>query len=173
MYYSFWNAILNDWHSIIPSFLYVQVLLDFIRQINDANGYVILFYQTEISMQSHVYGRKDSNWWFRFPFFQFNFVFRPMEVQRERYGPALYTLTKLVLAIRLYLHLSLARYGQKKMWASFLKNLHFPTSSVCIFVMTLLWPLFEINRGKDDIAALQQAVVFYTEEFGKFTVFIG
>jgi hypothetical protein len=81
-----------------------QVLLDFIRQINDANG--------------------------------------PMEVQRERYGPALYTLTKLVLAIRLYLHLSLARYGQKKI-------------------------------GKDDIAALQQAVVFYTEEFGKFTVFIG
>lgn len=31
-----------------------------------------------------------------------------MEVQRERYGPALYTLTKLVLAVRLYLHLSLA-----------------------------------------------------------------
>ncbi|KAM0903312.1 hypothetical protein ACQ4PT_018739 [Festuca glaucescens] len=81
-----------------------QVLLDFIRQINDANG--------------------------------------PMEVQRERYGPALYTLTKLVLAIRLYLHLSLVRYGQKKI-------------------------------EKDDIAALQQAVVFYTEEFGKFTVFIG
>ncbi|KAF6988771.1 hypothetical protein CFC21_006231 [Triticum aestivum] len=81
-----------------------QVLLDFIRQINDANG--------------------------------------PMEVQRERYGPALYTLTKLVLAVRLYLHLSLARYGQKKI-------------------------------GKDDIAVLQQAVVIYTEEFGKFTTFIG
>ncbi|KAE8773075.1 hypothetical protein D1007_54829 [Hordeum vulgare] len=81
-----------------------QVLLDFIRQINDANG--------------------------------------PMEVQRERYGPALYTLTKLVLAVRLYLHLSLARYGQKKI-------------------------------EKDDIAVLQQAVVIYTEEFGKFTTFIG
>ncbi|KAK3139118.1 hypothetical protein QOZ80_5AG0378090 [Eleusine coracana subsp. coracana] len=53
-----------------------QVLLDFIRQINDDNG--------------------------------------PMEEQRERYGPALYTLTKLVLAIRLYLHVSLARYGQRK-----------------------------------------------------------
>ncbi|TVU18676.1 hypothetical protein EJB05_34786, partial [Eragrostis curvula] len=53
-----------------------QVLLDFIRQINDDNG--------------------------------------PMEEQRERYGPALYTLTKLVLAIRLYLHVSLARYGQKR-----------------------------------------------------------
>lgn len=38
-----------------------------------------------------------------------------MEEQRERYGPALYTLTKLVLAIRLYLHVSLARYGQRKM----------------------------------------------------------
>ncbi|XP_040257026.1 uncharacterized protein [Aegilops tauschii subsp. strangulata] len=81
-----------------------QVLLDFIRQINDANG--------------------------------------PMEVQRERYGPALYTLTKLVLAVRLYLHLSLARFGQKKI-------------------------------GKDDIAVLHQAVVIYTEEFGKFTTFIG
>jgi hypothetical protein len=43
------------------------------------------------------------------------FLFRPMEEQRERYGPALYTLTKLVLAIRLYLHVSLARYGQRKM----------------------------------------------------------
>ncbi|XP_062231085.1 uncharacterized protein LOC133928665 isoform X2 [Phragmites australis] len=38
----------------------------------------------------------------------------PMEEQRERYGPTLYTLTKLVLAIRLYLHVSLARYGQRK-----------------------------------------------------------
>jgi hypothetical protein len=84
--------------------LHLQVLLDFIRQINDANG--------------------------------------PMEVQRERYGPALYTLTKLVLTIRLYLHLSLARYGQKKI-------------------------------DRDDIAALQQAVIIYTEEFGKFTTFIG
>ncbi|KQK06869.1 uncharacterized protein LOC100826543 [Brachypodium distachyon] len=81
-----------------------QVLLDFIRQINDSNG--------------------------------------PMEVQRERYGPALYTLTKLVLAIRLYLHLSLARYGQMKI-------------------------------EKDDLAVLQQAVVIYSEEFGKFTTFIG
>lgn len=53
-----------------------QVLLDFIRQINDDNG--------------------------------------PMEEQRERYGPALYTLTKLVLAIRFYLHVSLARYGHRK-----------------------------------------------------------
>uniref|UniRef100_A0A0D9ZX45 GOLD domain-containing protein n=1 Tax=Oryza glumipatula TaxID=40148 RepID=A0A0D9ZX45_9ORYZ len=81
-----------------------QVLLDFIRQINDDNG--------------------------------------PMEEQRERYGPALYTLTKLVLAIRLYLHVSLARYGQRKI-------------------------------EKDDIAVLQQAVVIYTEEFEKFTEFIG
>ncbi|CAN6355666.1 unnamed protein product [Urochloa humidicola] len=81
-----------------------QVLLDFIRQINDDNG--------------------------------------PMEEQRERYGPALYTLTKLVLAIRLYLHVSLARYGQRKI-------------------------------EKDDIAVLQQAVTIYTEEFVKFTEFIG
>ncbi|KAG8085114.1 hypothetical protein GUJ93_ZPchr0010g7565 [Zizania palustris] len=81
-----------------------QVLLDFIRQINDDNG--------------------------------------PMEEQRERYGPALYTLTKLVLAIRLYIHISLARYGQRKI-------------------------------EKDDIAMLQQAVIIYTEEFEKFTKFIG
>ncbi|KAF8666291.1 hypothetical protein HU200_053716 [Digitaria exilis] len=81
-----------------------QVLLDFIRQINDDNG--------------------------------------PMEEQRERYGPALYTLTKLVLAIRLYLHVSLARYGQRKI-------------------------------EKDNIAVLHQAVVIYTEEFVKFTEFIG
>ncbi|OQU77726.1 uncharacterized protein LOC8066757 isoform X4 [Sorghum bicolor] len=81
-----------------------QVLLDFIRQINDDNG--------------------------------------PMEEQRERYGPALYTLTKLVLAIRLYLHVSLARYGHRKI-------------------------------EKDDIDVLQQAVVIYTKEFLKFTVFIG
>ncbi|KAL6865105.1 hypothetical protein ACP4OV_016256 [Aristida adscensionis] len=81
-----------------------QVLLDFIRQINDDNG--------------------------------------PMEEQRERYGPALYTLTKLVLAIRLYLHVSLARYGQRKI-------------------------------DKDEIAVLQQAVVIYTDEFEKFTKFIG
>ncbi|KAF0926358.1 hypothetical protein E2562_023076 [Oryza meyeriana var. granulata] len=81
-----------------------QVLLDFIRQINDDNG--------------------------------------PMEEQRERYGPALYTLTKLVLAIRLYLHVLLARYEQRKI-------------------------------EKDEIAVLQQAVVIYTEEFEKFTNFIG
>ncbi|CAL4907298.1 unnamed protein product [Urochloa decumbens] len=81
-----------------------QVLLDFIRQINDDNG--------------------------------------PMEEQRERYGPTLYTLTKLVLAIRLYLHVSLARYEQRKI-------------------------------EKDDIAVLQQAVTIYTEEFVKFTEFIG
>ncbi|PVH62742.1 hypothetical protein PAHAL_3G384800 [Panicum hallii] len=81
-----------------------QVLLDFIRQINDDNG--------------------------------------PMEEQRERYGPALYTLTKLVLAIRLYLHVSLARYEQRKI-------------------------------EQDDIAVLQQAVIIYTEEFWKFTEFIG
>ncbi|XP_062231084.1 uncharacterized protein LOC133928665 isoform X1 [Phragmites australis] len=66
----------------------------------------------------------------------------PMEEQRERYGPTLYTLTKLVLAIRLYLHVSLARYGQRK-----LEN--------------------------DGVAVLQQAVVIYTEEFEKFTKFIG
>ncbi|XP_020087080.1 uncharacterized protein LOC109709316 [Ananas comosus] len=53
-----------------------QVLLDFIRQINDDNG--------------------------------------PMEEQRERYGPSLYTLTKMVLNIRLFLLLSWGRVEQQK-----------------------------------------------------------
>ncbi|OEL19018.1 hypothetical protein BAE44_0019963 [Dichanthelium oligosanthes] len=74
--------------------------------------------------------------------FTISFMQLPMEEQRERYGPALYTLTKLVLAIRLYLHVSLARYGQRKI-------------------------------EKDDIAMLQQAVIIYTQEFVKFTEFIG
>ncbi|XP_042492150.1 uncharacterized protein LOC122071804 isoform X2 [Macadamia integrifolia] len=49
-----------------------QVLLDFIRQINDDQG--------------------------------------PMEEQRERYGPSLYSLTTMVLSIRLFLHLLWGRF---------------------------------------------------------------
>uniref|UniRef100_A0A1D1YSY2 Retinal-binding protein n=2 Tax=Anthurium amnicola TaxID=1678845 RepID=A0A1D1YSY2_9ARAE len=54
-----------------------QVLLDFIRQINDDQG--------------------------------------PMEEQRHRYGPSLYSLTKLVLSIRLFLHLSLGHFGPRQL----------------------------------------------------------
>ncbi|KAI3781425.1 hypothetical protein L2E82_11439 [Cichorium intybus] len=54
-----------------------QVLLDFIRQINDDHG--------------------------------------PMEEQRQRYGPPLYTLTKMVLNIRLFLTLSWWRFEDIKM----------------------------------------------------------
>ncbi|PWA68701.1 GOLD-like protein [Artemisia annua] len=54
-----------------------QVLLDFIRQINDDHG--------------------------------------PMEEQRQRYGPPLYALTKMVLNIRLYLSLSWWHYEDLKL----------------------------------------------------------
>uniref|UniRef100_A0A7C8YM05 GOLD domain-containing protein n=1 Tax=Opuntia streptacantha TaxID=393608 RepID=A0A7C8YM05_OPUST len=54
-----------------------QVLLDFIKQINDDDG--------------------------------------PMEEQRHRYGPPLYSLTKMVLTIRLFLFLLWARYDTRKM----------------------------------------------------------
>lgn len=53
-----------------------QVLLDFIRQINDDHG--------------------------------------PMEEQRQRYGPPLYSLTTMVLNIRLFLTLSLGQFEARK-----------------------------------------------------------
>ncbi|KAJ6739782.1 RETINAL-BINDING PROTEIN [Salix koriyanagi] len=53
-----------------------QVLLDFIRQINDDNG--------------------------------------PMEEQRQRYGPSLYSLTEMVLLIRLFISLAWGRFEAKK-----------------------------------------------------------
>ncbi|XP_019427325.1 PREDICTED: uncharacterized protein LOC109335627 isoform X2 [Lupinus angustifolius] len=54
-----------------------QVLLDFVRQINDDDG--------------------------------------PMEEQRHRYGPPLYSLTSMILSIRLFLSLSWARYEARKL----------------------------------------------------------
>ncbi|CAA6661907.1 unnamed protein product [Spirodela intermedia] len=54
-----------------------QVLLDFIRQINDDKG--------------------------------------PMEEQRQRYGPSLYTLTKMILSIRLFLNLSWGHFEARKL----------------------------------------------------------
>ncbi|CAL0329469.1 unnamed protein product [Lupinus luteus] len=53
-----------------------EVLLDFVRQINDDDG--------------------------------------PMEEQRHRYGPPLYSLTSMILSIRLFLLLSWARYEARK-----------------------------------------------------------
>ncbi|KNA07678.1 hypothetical protein SOVF_169670 isoform B, partial [Spinacia oleracea] len=53
-----------------------QVLLDFIRQINDDDG--------------------------------------PMEEQRHRYGPPLYSLTKMVLTIRLFIFLMWTRFDARK-----------------------------------------------------------
>ncbi|CAK7343422.1 unnamed protein product [Dovyalis caffra] len=54
-----------------------QVLLDFIRRINDNDG--------------------------------------PMEEQRQRYGPPLYSLTVMVLLIRLFISLAWGRFGAKKL----------------------------------------------------------
>ncbi|XLU80572.1 hypothetical protein S245_003992, partial [Arachis hypogaea] len=54
-----------------------QVLLDFVRQINDDDG--------------------------------------PMEEQRHRYGPPLYSLTSMILSIRLFLSLLWIRYGATKL----------------------------------------------------------
>lgn len=57
-----------------------QVLLDFIKQINDDDG--------------------------------------PMEEQRHRYGPPLYSLTKMVLTVRLFLFLLWSRYDTRKITAN-------------------------------------------------------
>ncbi|MED6133120.1 hypothetical protein PIB30_025597 [Stylosanthes scabra] len=54
-----------------------QVLLDFVKTINDDDG--------------------------------------PMEEQRYRYGPPLYSLTSMILSIRLFLSLSWTRYGARKL----------------------------------------------------------
>ncbi|MED6130934.1 hypothetical protein PIB30_005222 [Stylosanthes scabra] len=54
-----------------------QVLLDFVKTINDDDG--------------------------------------PMEEQRHRYGPPLYSLTSMILSIRLFLSLSWTRYGARKL----------------------------------------------------------
>lgn len=62
-----------------------QVLLDFIRQINDDDG--------------------------------------PMEEQRQRYGPPLYSLTKMVLNIRIFLFLMWGRFDARKMTTSELASL--------------------------------------------------
>lgn len=43
------------------------------------------------------------------------FFYSPMEEQRERYGPPLYSLTKMVLSIRLFLSLSWRRYEAVKL----------------------------------------------------------
>ncbi|CAJ2665158.1 unnamed protein product [Trifolium pratense] len=39
----------------------------------------------------------------------------PMEEQRHRYGPPLYSLTSMILSVRFFLSLSWARYGSKKL----------------------------------------------------------
>lgn len=44
-----------------------------------------------------------------------NFMIRPMEEQRQRYGPPLYSLTQLALNIRLFVSLLWRRFDANKM----------------------------------------------------------
>ncbi|KAB1224700.1 hypothetical protein CJ030_MR2G024218 [Morella rubra] len=82
-----------------------QVLLDFIRQINDDEG--------------------------------------PMEEQRQRYGPPLYSLTTLVISIRLFLLVLWGRFEAENF------------------------------RKRQQVALLEQAINVYTTEFERFIKFMG
>lgn len=83
-----------------------QVLLDFIKQINDDQG--------------------------------------PMEEQRQRYGPSLYSLTKMVLSIRFFLLLSSRGLEKTEL----------------------------LSRQKDQLSVVEKAVEVYTYELKKFIKFI-
>ena len=41
-----------------------------------------------------------------------------MEEQRQRYGPSLYSLTAMVLLIRLFIQLAWGRFEAKKLWVT-------------------------------------------------------
>lgn len=81
------------------------MLLDFIRQINDDDGYVPCE-NKQVNECFSVFLKKNT----------FDLlVQRPMEEQRERYGPHLYNLTKMVTAIRVSLTLLWERYDTFKL----------------------------------------------------------
>lgn len=129
--------LVNHWSLL--SFL--QVLLDFLRQINDDKGYVCVclcvyiylfiynvYFLLElaepfiINVYLLYFLYRASTWIVSYTLFillWIIFYFRPMEEQRQRYGPALYSLTKLVLSIRLFLLLSLGHFESRKLWDNF------------------------------------------------------
>lgn len=63
-----------------------------------------------------------------------------MEEQRQRYGPPLYSLTKMVLYIRLFLSLSWCRYESIKLW-DLLKSLY----TISLFLPELMVIRFFFN----------------------------
>ena len=106
----------------------MQVLLDFIRQINDDDGCVlrITFIPSTIfiTFSSPLLFETLYKYINLFNFFlivvnmgkKYLLVFySPMEEQRHRYGPPLYNLTAMVLFIRLFLLLAWGRFEAVKL----------------------------------------------------------
>ncbi|XP_052723920.1 uncharacterized protein LOC108347379 isoform X5 [Vigna angularis] len=87
----------------------------------------------------------------------------PMEEQRHRYGPPLYSLTSMILYVRLFLSISWARYDTKKF---FKHHDHFLT-----LAMIVCLGLLQLKR--EEIAILEQAIDVYTTELERFLTFIG
>lgn len=115
-----------------------------------------------------------------------------MEEQRQRYGPSLYSLTKLVLNIRLFLSLSWWAFDARKLWDT-LQPLNFSSLSsdrfipLCKKKKCLGVPLrsrlvalsgfkfflhFPWSRQRDHLSILEEAVDVYTSEFERFVKFI-
>ena len=77
-------------------------------------------------------------------------ITRPMEEQRQRYGPPLYSLTTMVLNIRLFLSLLLGRFEASKLWVT-LQSFLFTAkivgcilylAYVVVFFLNTFWLLF-------------------------------
>lgn len=126
------------------------------------------------------------------------FIHRPMEEQRQRYGPPLYSLTSMVLFIRLLLLLAWERFEVGKLWDIFtsvcftvnFQNKWFflyKTMSSCscsvrqwhfnFYCCFLHWCFsvllfYKLNRNRQQVAVLEQAVDVYTTEFERFLRFI-
>lgn len=120
------------------------------------------------------------------------FITRPMEEQRQRYGPSLYSLTKLALNIRLFLSLSWWSFDARKLWDT-LQPLNFSSLSSdrfiplcqknmfgCVPLHSRLVALsgfnfilhFPWSRQRDQLSMLEEAVDVYTSEFERFVKFI-
>lgn len=116
---------------------------------------------------------------------------RPMEEQRHRYGPPLYSLTAMVIFIRLFLFLSWGRFDANKLWdilhplfvnllnlevVSLCNNLHplvvLTLSFVCFVASNAFLIMLKLRRKRHQVAILEQAVDVYTSEFESFIKFI-
>ncbi|OIV91483.1 hypothetical protein TanjilG_02101 [Lupinus angustifolius] len=104
-----------------------QVLLDFVRQINDDDG--------------------------------------PMEEQRHRYGPPLYSLTSMILSIRLFLSLSWARYEARKFKNDIYKEISVPAGKIYEdigFSLEFISPAGEKTALPSTFLPSLYSFVFYT-----------